>query len=179
MNAVTVRPAIPADIPAILAIYRPAVIDGTASWEYEPPDAAEMGRRFNAIVSAGYPYLVAERETLVIGYAYASAYRTRPGYRFVVENSVYVAAEVQRSGAGRALLAALIDACTSQGYRQMVAVIGDSANNASIGLHRSQGFTFCGVIHGIGWKHGRWLDSVVMQRALGDGDTTGPQSQDS
>ncbi len=171
MSDLIVRPAIPADIPAILAIYRPAVIDGTASWEYEPPDEAEMGRRFEAVTSAGYPYLVAERKGHVIGYAYASAYRTRPGYRFVVENSVYVAADIQRSGAGRALLAALIDACTARGYRQMVAVIGDSANQASIALHRSQGFTFCGVIHAIGWKHDCWLDSVIMQRALGPGDT--------
>ena len=174
MSVLTIRRAIPADISAINAIYRPAVIDGTASWEYEPPDEAEMGRRFDAIKAAEYPYLVAERDGRLIGYAYASAYRTRPGYRFTVENSVYVAADVQRSGAGRALLAGLIKACTAQGFRQMVAVIGDSANSASIGLHRSQGFTFCGVIHDIGWKHGRWLDSVIMQRALGSGDATAP-----
>lgn len=170
MSDLLVRPATLSDIAAITAIYRPAVIDGTASWEYDPPDEAEMARRFAAIDAAGYPYLAAEKAGTVIGYAYASAYRTRPGYRFTVENSVYVAAGTQRSGAGRVLLAELIERCAAKGYRQMVAVIGDSSNQASIGLHRAQGFTFCGVIHAIGWKHGRWIDSVLMQRALGVGD---------
>ena len=174
MSKVVIRAATTTDLLAITAIYSVAVIDGTASWEYEPPDDAEMQRRYAAIIAAGYPYLVAERASRVMGYAYASAYRTRPGYRFVVENSVYVAADIQRSGAGRLLLGALIEQCAAQGYRQMIAVIGDSANSASIGLHRSQGFTLCGVIHAIGWKQDRWLDSVVMQRALGAGDQTGP-----
>jgi phosphinothricin acetyltransferase len=170
-----IRPASADDIPAITAIYRPAVTEGLASFEYEPPGEAEMRRRFDAIVGGGYPYLVAELEGRVIGYAYASAFRTRPGYRFAVENSVYVASDVQRSGAGKALLAELISRCTAAGFRQMVAVIGDSGNAASIGLHRRLGFTFCGVIHSLGWKHGRWLDSVYMQRSLGDGDATPPE----
>lgn len=174
MADVVIRSATPSDIAAILAIYQPAVRNGLASWEYDPPDQTEMRRRYEAIVGAGYPYLVAELGGRVVGYSYASAYRSRPGYRFTCENSVYVATDVQRSGAGRALLAALIDQCAAKGYRQMIAVIGDSANAPSIGLHRALGFTFCGILHSIGWKHGRWLDSVYMQRALGDGDCSTP-----
>ena len=174
MANLVIRAATPTDVPAILAIYRPAVLEGLASWEYDPPDEAEMRRRFDAIVGAGYPYLAAEQEGRVVGYSYASAYRSRPGYRFTCENSVYVAADVQRSGAGRALLSALIDQCAARGFRQMIAVIGDSGNAPSIGLHRALGFTFCGVMHSIGWKHGRWLDGVYMQRPLGDGDATPP-----
>ena len=137
----TLRPATPADIPAITAIYRPAVLQGTASFELEPPSEAEMLRRFEAITDAGYPYFVAELDGRVAGYAYANAYRTRPGYRFTVENSVYIAPDAQGKGVGRALLAALIDTCTAQGFRLMVAIIGDSANFASITLHRRAGFT--------------------------------------
>ena len=174
MPSPVIRPATAADLPAITAIYQLAVRDGLASWEYEPPDEAEMRRRYEAIVAGGYPYLVAEAGSRILGYAYASAYRTRPGYRFTVENSVYVAVDAQRSGAGKALLAALIEACTARGFRQMVAVIGDAGNAASIGLHRSQGFTHCGTIQAIGWKHGRWLDSIIMQRALGYGDRQPP-----
>lgn len=175
MADLVIRPAKADDIPAITAIYRPAVTDGLASFEYEPPGEAEMRRRFEAIIAGGYPYLVAEQAGRVIGYSYASAFRTRPGYRFAVENSVYVARDVQRSGAGSALLAELVKLCTAAGFRQMIAVIGDSANAASIGLHRRQGFAFCGVIHSLGWKQGRWLDSVYMQLALGEGDATSPE----
>jgi len=171
---VTIRPAIEADIPAIAAIYRPSVLTGTASFEIDPPDEAEMGRRFQAVVSAGYPYLVAEMDGRVAGYAYANAYRTRPAYRWSVEDSIYVDPARQGHGAGRALLAELVTISTAKGYRQMIAVIGDSGQAASIGLHRALGFTFCGVIHSVGFKHGRWLDSVIMQRALGPGDATPP-----
>lgn len=174
MPDLIIRPASAADVPAVTAIYRPAVISGLASFEYDAPGEDEMRRRFEAIVGAGYPYVVAECAGRVIGYAYASAFRTRPGYRFAVENSVYVAPDVQRSGAGQALLAELIRLCTAAGYRQMIAVIGDSGNAASIGLHRRLGFTFCGVIHSLGWKQGRWLDSVYMQLPLGEGDATPP-----
>ncbi|MGE0765826.1 MAG: N-acetyltransferase family protein [Hyphomicrobiaceae bacterium] len=169
-----IRNANLADLPAITAIYQVAVREGLASWEYDPPDEAEMCRRFEAIQAAGYPYLVAERAGRVLGYSYASAYRPRPGYRFTVENSVYVATDAQRGGVARALLEELIDRCTAAGFRQMVAVIGDSANAPSIRLHRSLGFTFAGVIHSIGWKLGRWLDGVYMQRPLGPGDTAPP-----
>lgn len=171
---VKLRPATLTDIPAITATYRPAVLTGTASFELEPPDESEMRKRFEAITSGGYPYYVAEREGRVIGYAYASAYRPRPGYRFSVEDSIYIDPAAQRSGAGQALLTKLIDDCTAQGFRQMIAVIGDSAQQASIGLHRRNGFTFSGTIHSVGYKFGRWLDGVIMQRALGPGDTTQP-----
>lgn len=174
MTEFRLRAATLNDIPAITEIYRPAVASGTASFELEPPTADEMRRRFEAIVWAGYPYLVAEQGGVVIGYGYANAYRTRPGYRFSVEDSIYVADGQQGKGIGRALLSQLIDACTAKGYRQMIAVIGDSAQWASIGLHRALGFTFCGTIHSVGYKHGRWLDSVIMQRSLGEGDRTQP-----
>ena len=176
MTALTVRPATKADISAIAAIYRPAVLAGTASFELEPPDDTEMLRRFRALTEAGYPYLVAEDEGHVLGYAYAGAYRPRPAYRFSVENSIYIAANAHRRGVGRILLAALIDICTAKGYRQMIAVIGDSAQSASIGLHRSFGFRFSGTIHSVGYKHGRWLNSVIMQLPLGPGDTEPPDS---
>ncbi|MGB3720860.1 MAG: GNAT family N-acetyltransferase [Proteobacteria bacterium] len=169
-----IRPATPEDIPAITEIYRPAVLTGTASFELEPPSVDEMRRRFETITSGGYPYLVAEHEGAVIGYSYASAYRTRPGYRFSVEDSVYVVEGQQGKGVGRALLSRLIEECTARGYRQMVAIIGDSAQWASIGLHRKLGFTFVGTLHSIGYKHGRWLDTVIMQRTLGEGDCTPP-----
>lgn len=175
MTAISVRHAVEADIPAITAIYRPAVVEGTASFELEPPDEAEMLRRMRAIAGGGYPYLVAfDGSGEVQGYAYVGAYRPRPAYRFSVENSVYVAPSAKRLGVGRLLLAELIGVCTAKGYRQMIAVIGDSGQAASIGLHRAMGFTFCGTVHSVGWKHGRWLDGVLMQRALGDGDTTPP-----
>ncbi len=169
-----IRDATSRDIADITAIYGPAVQEGTASFEFEPPDEAEMGRRMQAIVGGGYPYLVGVIDGRVVGYAYASAYRTRPAYRWSVENTVYISPAAKRTGAGRALLDALIVACTAKGYRQMLAVIGDSGHSASIGLHRALGFTFCGTIHSVGFKHGRWLDSVIMQRQLGPGDTSPP-----
>lgn len=174
MGELRVRTAAEGDIPAIAAIYRLAVETGTASFELEPPDDVEMLRRYRALTDAGYDYIVAEREARVVGYAYAGAYRPRPAYRFTVENSVYVAADAQRAGVGRALLQTLIDRCTAAGYRQMIAVIGDSRQYASIQLHRSAGFLFVGTTHSVGFKHGRWLDSVLMQRALGAGDSTLP-----
>ncbi len=174
MTLPSLRAATAGDIAAIAAIYRPAVLTGTASFEIEPPDEAEMMRRFEAIAAEGYPYFVAELGGQVVGYAYASAYRTRPAYRFTVEDSVYIAPEAQGKGVGRLLLKALIDASTVSGYRLMVAVIGDSRNHASITLHRSAGFTFCGTIHSVGYKFGRWLDSVIMELPLGEGDTSAP-----
>lgn len=164
------RPATSSDIAAIAAIYGPNVREGVASFEYEAPDEAEMARRHTAIVAGGYPYLVAEIGGLVVGYAYASAYRSRPGYRFSVENSVYVAPDAHGQGIGRALLTLLVAECAERGYRQMIAVIGNLHNHGSIALHRACGFTVVGVLPSIGWKHGRWVDSVLMQRALGEGD---------
>ncbi len=171
MTAISdVRPATAADIPAITAIYRPAVLHGTASFEITAPDEAEMGRRMQAILDADFPYLVAELTGKVAGYGYLGAYRPRPAYAWSVENSIYVDPKMQRRGIGRALLSALIDQATARGFRQMIAVIGDSGQRSSIGLHRALGFTFCGTVHSVGFKGGRWLDQVLMQRALGDGD---------
>jgi len=175
MTQPSVRAATAGDVAAIAAIYRPAVLTGTASFEIEPPDDAEMMRRFEAIAAEGYPYFVAEMDGRVVGYAYASAYRTRPAYRYTVEDSVYIAPEAQGKGAGRLLLEALIDASAAQGDLRMVSVIGDSRNYASITLHRSLGFTFCGTIHSVGYKFGRWLDSVIMELPLGEGDTSAPR----
>jgi phosphinothricin acetyltransferase len=174
MTEVSLRAATAGDMAAIAAIYRPAVLTGTASFETEPPDEAEMRRRFDAVTGAGYPYFVAEMGGRVVGYAYASAYRTRPAYRFTVEDSIYIAPEAQGKGVGRLLLQALIEAVTAQGYRLMVAVIGDSRNYGSIALHRGAGFTFCGTIHSVGHKFGRWLDSVIMELPLGEGDSSAP-----
>jgi L-amino acid N-acyltransferase YncA len=172
--AVAVRPVRDTDIPAIAAIYAHAVLHGTASFEVEPPDETEMTRRVRAVIDAGFPYLVAEKDGRVLGYAYAGPYRTRPAYRNSIENSVYVGPAAHRLGVGRALLSELIDMATGAGFRQMIAVIGDSGNAGSIGLHRALGFTFSGTIHSVGYKHGRWLDSVIMQRTLGPGDKSPP-----
>jgi phosphinothricin acetyltransferase len=172
--SLTVRPAAAADIPAITAIYGPAVLTGTASFEVDAPDEAEMLRRFEAITGAGYPYFVADLDGRVAGYAYASAYRTRPGYRFTVEDSVYVTPDAQGKGVGRALLERVIAKSRDDGFRLMIAVIGDSANFASIALHRRLGFRFCGTIHSVSYKFGRWLDSVVMELPLGEGDRSTP-----
>jgi len=173
--SMTIRDCHADDIPAITAIYGHAVRHGNASFELDPPDVAEMARRRDGILAAGYPYIVAEIDGTVRGYSYASAYRTRPAYRFAVENSVYVAPDTQGQGIGRALLPALIERCTASCFRLMVAVIGDSANHASIRLHEACGFTHAGLLPNIGWKHGRWLDSVLMTRALGQGGTTPPE----
>ncbi|MFV3073313.1 GNAT family N-acetyltransferase [Niveispirillum fermenti] len=172
------RPATVADADAIAAIYAPHVLEGTASYEAAPPDAAEMARRMLAVQTGGYPYLVAEQAGRVLGYAYGSAFRDRPGYRFTVENSIYVAPDAQGMGVGRALLKALIDHCTRAGYRRMVAVIGDGSNQGSLGLHRALGFTLAGSVPGLGVKHGRWLDWVLMVRPLGDPAAPPPGNAD-
>ncbi len=174
MTKATLRVARAADVAAITAIYRPAVLQGTASFELEPPDESEMLHRFEAVTGAGYPYYVAMLDDRVVGYGYVNAYRTRPAYRFTVEDSLYIAPEAQGKGVGTLLLKALIDASTAKGYRLMVAVIGDSRNQASIIVHRNAGFTFCGTIHSVGYKFGRWLDSVIMELPLGEGDRSAP-----
>jgi phosphinothricin acetyltransferase len=171
---VAVRPAVLADIPAITRIYAHAVYHGTASFELTAPDEGEMTRRFNELTTGGFPYLVAVIDGTVVGYAYAGPYRARPAYRFTVENSVYVAHDSHRRGVGKALLEALIEASTEKGFRLMVAVIGDSNQAASIGLHEAAGFKHAGVFENIGYKFDRWLDSVLMQRALGPGASKPP-----
>lgn len=161
-----IRASRDADIPACAAIYAQSVRTGTASWEYEPPSEAEFEQRRLTLLNQGFPYFVAEREGTLLGYAYASAYRSRVGYRFVVEDSVYVAASAQGRGVGKSLLLALIKACQEKGYRNMIAVIGDSENVASIRLHEACGFETVGVFPKIGYKFDRWLDSVQMLRRL-------------
>lgn len=173
-EAATIRPATPADLPDIQRIYAHHVLTGLASFEETPPDLVEMTRRFSGLVEAGFPYLAAELGGRVVGYAYCGPYRPRPAYRYSVENSVYLAHDAAGRGLGRRLLEALIERATAIGKRQMVAVIGDSANHASIGLHETLGFRRVGTIEGAGFKHGRWVDSVLMQRALGPGLATPP-----
>ncbi|GEO16761.1 GNAT family N-acetyltransferase [Microvirga aerophila] len=164
-----VRPSVDSDLSAIAAIYAHAVTYGTASFELEPPDEPEMARRRMALIESDYPYLVAEQDGAILGYAYAGAYRTRPAYRSTVEDSIYVAPDAMGHGVGRTLLTALIDECEKRDFRLMVAVIGDEESHGSIALHRSLGFEPAGVLKGIGYKHGRWLSTVLMQRPLGCG----------
>lgn len=177
MSSLEIRPTTAADLPSITEIYEHAVRFGTATFELIPPDLPEMTRRFRALMDGGFPYLVAALDGSVAGYAYASPYRPRPAYRFTVENSVYLRPAVHRRGIGLQLLQRLIDECEPRGYRQMIAVIGDSANAGSIGVHRKCGFEMIGTHPNVGFKFGRWLDTVMMQRALGEGALTLPQDQ--
>jgi L-amino acid N-acyltransferase YncA len=174
MSSLEIRPTEAADLPSITEIYEHAVRFGTATFELTPPDLAEMMQRFGALMDGGFPYLVASLEGRVVGYAYAGAYRPRPAYRFTVENSVYLQPAIHRRGIGRQLLQRLITECEARGYRQMIAVIGDSANAGSIGVHSRCGFQMIGIHPNVGFKFGRWLDTVMMQRALGEGGTTIP-----
>ena len=162
------------DVAAVAAIYAHHVLHGTASFETEAPDAAEIGARRQNVMAAGLPWIVAESEGTVAGYAYAARYRPRPAYRYTVEDSVYVHPERLGQGVGRLLLARLIELCESAGARQMVAIIGDTANAASIRLHERCGFRHAGVLEAVGFKFGRWLDTVLMQRATGRGATGSP-----
>ena len=155
-------------------IYALEVREGTASFELEPPSLAEMTARFAAIEAAGLPYVVAELDGRIAGFAYAGPYRTRPGYRHTVEDSVYVARWARRQGVGRVLLDAVIERATARRLRQMVAIIGNSAHAASIQLHARAGFRLVGTLEHVGWKFGRWLDTVIMQRPLGPGAATPP-----
>jgi phosphinothricin acetyltransferase len=172
----TVRPVQPEDLPAITEIYAHAVTNGTASYEYDPPTLAEMTQRRDALVSANYPYIVATDDAgAILGYAYAGAFRTRPAYRFIVEDSIYIAPAAQGRGVGRILLADLIQRCEASGYRQIIAVIGDGeVNQASVKLHASLGFTPSGRITGSGYKHNHWCDTILMQLPLNGGASTHP-----
>jgi L-amino acid N-acyltransferase YncA len=163
---VLIRAATPDDLPAITAIYGDAVRHGTASFEIDPPDLTEMRHRFEALVAGGHPYLVAIGEGAVLGYAYAGPYRPRPAYRATVEDSIYLAREARGQGVGRLLLSELLDVCAARGFAQMIAVIGDSAQAPSIGLHKALGFRQVGTLEAVGFKFGRFLDTVLMQRAI-------------
>jgi L-amino acid N-acyltransferase YncA len=176
MTTVEIRPATEADLPAITSIYEHAVLRGTATFELVPPDLTEMRRRFDALITGGFPYLAASLDGLVVGYAYAGAYRPRPAYRFTVENSIYLDPTTHRRGIGLKLLQRLIADSTARGYRQMIAVIGDSANAGSIGVHTRCGFQMIGTHPSVGLKFGRWLDTVMMQLPLGEGATTLPSN---
>jgi phosphinothricin acetyltransferase len=176
MDAI-IRDSRDADIPALAAIYAHAVRTGTASFELDPPDEVAFAERRANILAAGFPYMVAELDGAAVGYAYASTYRARPAYRFTVENSVYVAPGLQGRGIGRRLVPILIDRCEAAAFRLMIAVIGDSANQASIALHAACGFTHAGVLPATGWKFGRWLDTVLMTRPLGPGATEPPKER--
>ena len=172
--AIVIRSSREADMPAVQRIYAHHVMHGFGSFEEEPPDLAELMRRRADYLGRRLPYLVAEVDGRVVGYAYAGPYRTRSAYRYTVENSIYVDPAYLRRGVGRKLLAELIRQCTALGCRQMIAVIGDSDNSGSIKLHEALGFKYAGNFRAVGRKKGRWLDSVLMQLALGDGDTTDP-----
>jgi phosphinothricin acetyltransferase len=179
MSSIVIRDTRPDDLARIQEIYAHHVLNGLASFEETPPDVAEMTRRFEATRARGLPYLTAEDSELgFLGYAYAGPYRPRPAYRFSVENSVYVAPGLEGQGVGRALLEALIARCTALGLRQMIAVIGNSGHLPSIAFHESLGFTQIGTLRAVGFKFGRWVDSVILQRALGGGGETPPMLDD-
>ena len=173
--APSIRPSTPADLPAITAIYGWNVLHGTGTFELEAPDEAEMARRRDDVLSKGLPWLVAQRDGVVLGYAYANHFRPRKAYRFCLEDSVYLAADAKGQGLGKLLLAELMARCEAAGARQMLAVIGDSANLASIGVHRTLGFEHIGVMKAAGWKFDQWRDVVIMQKALGQGAATDPK----
>lgn len=169
-----IRPSLAADLPAITAIYAHHVQYGTGTFELEAPDAAEMARRHADVSGKGLPWLVAEQAGQVLGYAYANHFRPRRAYRFCLEDSIYLAPTAQGRGIGRLLLAELMARCEALGARQMLAVIGDAANAGSIGVHRALGFEHTGVLKAAGWKLDRWLDVVLMQKAMGTGAADAP-----
>jgi phosphinothricin acetyltransferase len=176
MKPFLIRDSSAGDMPTISAIYAHWVTQGLASFEIEPPEATQMARHRDAALAGGFPYFVAEAPEGVPGYAYASTYRIRPAYRFSVEKSVYVAPGAGRRWIGLALMEEGFTRCLAAGFRQMIAVFGDSGNAASIALHRRAGITQAGLLLAAGWKHGRWVDSVLMQRPLGDGAATPPEN---
>ena len=173
MDIVT-RAAVQVDLKAVHAIYAQEVLHGTASFELDPPTPALINERWQMAKDAGLPYLVAQINDMVAGFAYALPYRSRPAYRYTVEHSVYVEADSRRQGIGARLFCDLINACTAWGARQMIGIIGDSANVASIRAHEHAGFRQVGTLENVGWKFDRWLDSVIVQRTLGVGNDESP-----
>ncbi|WP_282607733.1 GNAT family N-acetyltransferase [Pelagibius sp. Alg239-R121] len=176
-DSLCVRNSAESDMPAIQGIYAHHVLTGLASFEETPPDTAELGQRRAVILRLGLPYLSAEIDGRVVGYSYASPYRPRPAYRHTIENSVYIAEGFAGRGIGKALLRELVARCETGPWRQMLAIIGDSGNAGSIGLHHSLDFRLIGTLRAVGFKHGRWLDTVLMQRELGAGGSRPPMPQ--
>ena len=170
-----IRPSRDADLPAITAIYGHHVLHGTGTFETTPPTDSEMAARRADVLSKGLPFLVAEDAGRVLGYAYCQWFKPRPAYRFSAEDSIYMDPDAAGKGLGRQLLAALADEAQAVGIRKLIAVIGDSANAGSVGVHRSLGFTPVGVFKSCGWKFGKWLDIVLMEKTLGEGDSTPPE----
>lgn len=177
MSTAPIRPATEADLPAITAIYGEAVRNGSATFEIDPPDVGEMTGRWKRLADTGHPWLVAEDAGAVVGFAYAGPYNARPAYRHTVEDSIYLHAAARGGGMGTTLLTALIAEAQARGFRQMIALIGDSANAPSIRLHARCGFQPVGIYRDVGWKHGRWLDVVMMQRHLGEGGASPPRER--
>lgn len=169
-----IRPSREEDLPAITAIYAHHVLHGTGTFETEPPSAADMGTRRADVLSKGLPYLVAEEDGKVVGFAYGNWFKPRPAYRYSVEDSIYLAPGAGGKGLGRSLLSELLARCESAGIRKIMAIIGDSANAGSVGLHRALGFTQVGIVESCGWKFGAWRDIVIMQKTLGAGDSLPP-----
>ena len=174
MQPITVRPSQDTDLDAITAIYAHHVLHGTGTFETDPPTLADMAQRRADVLGKGLPYLVAEQNGLVLGFAYGNWFKPRPAYRFSAEDSVYVAPDHQSKGVGKSLMAELLAHMQASGIRHVMAVIGDSSNAGSIGLHKSMGFVEAGRMHACGWKFNRWLDIVLMERSLGDGSRTAP-----
>jgi len=172
---IIIRPASEQDLPAITAIYAHHVLTGTATFETVPPTEAEMAARREDVLAKGLPYLVADEGGQVLGFAYCQWFKPRPAYRFSAEDSIYLHREAGGKGLGRSLLGELTFQAEAAGIRKLIAVIGDSANAASIGVHRSLGFSQVGVFKSCGWKFGKWLDIVLMEKSLGEGDTTAPE----
>ncbi|WP_019701432.1 GNAT family N-acetyltransferase [Paracidovorax oryzae] len=170
-----IRPSRDEDLPAITAIYAHHVLHGTGTFETDPPSAADMATRRADVLARGLPYLVAEEQGEILGFAYANWFKPRPAYRFSAEDSIYVADAARGRGVGRLLLDALCDAAEAAGVRKLLAVIGDSANAGSVGVHRAAGFTEIGVMRSVGWKFGAWRDVVLMEKPLGAADTTAPE----
>ncbi|MFN3828868.1 MAG: GNAT family N-acetyltransferase [Tepidimonas ignava] len=179
MNHPLIRPSRDDDVPAIAALYGHHVLNGTGTFETEPPSVAEMAARRADVLGKGLPWLVAQWDGRVVGFAYGNWFKPRPAYRYSVEDSIYVAHDMAGRGLGRALLAELLTQLEQRGIRKVMAVIGDSANAGSIGLHTALGFERVGVVRACGWKFGRWLDIVLMERALGWGDRTPPADEPS
>ena len=169
-----IRPSSDADLPAITAIYAHHVLHGTGSFETEPPSVADMTTRRADVLSKGLPYLVVEQDGKIAGFAYGNWFKPRPAYRYSVEDSIYMAPELQGKGLGRALLAELMARFEAVGIRKVMAIVGDSANTGSVGIHLALGFTQVGIVDSCGWKFGAWRDIVIMQKTLGLGDTQPP-----